>query len=238
MTWAHHRSLTALMQLAEQLDASPPATLADFAARLPAWLDGLSWAAPLARQMLAAIQTNPLRDAPMRGFAMGPLWGVGVAEYANAGVTLGLLDSLHPVDDNDSRLVFGDSFSLTMLIDGGPLAIDRFDRSVRGGPIDSRQRQWLRSGDQLLLDHRHSQIRMAELARDAVFLRIGSNRLDADAVAWVYDSDSGLPVRQLCGDIAASRMMALIDVAAASARPDKAAVLAALIDHPLPALRW
>lgn len=236
--WSQNRSLNALALLAQQLDASPPATFGDFSARLPSWLDDGTWATTLVAEMLDTMRAAPMRDVALRGFAIGPMWGVTLAECPHAGVTLGLLDSLHIIAEPDAQLVFDDSFSLTMLLAGGPVLLDRFDRSRPGGLIDGRRQICLEPGDRLLLDHLHSQICMARLERDAIFLRIGCCRADADALALVYDSKSGVPVGQMCADITASRMLALIDVAAASQRHDKAEVFAALLHHPLAALRW
>ncbi len=234
--WCARGDVGPVIAAIEGLDAAPPNrldTLVD-AAR-PLLLDH-GWLHAFVDAGLAAMLADPVAATAIPAFASGAIEGLTLIERPGATLMLGLARASLTGPAHPDRLVFDDGFSMTQIIAGGPMMVARYRREGEG--IVAMGVEAFGPGTAIALDHGREQIALVEAVRDTLFVRIACKRDRAAPLVEEFDCASGRPTRRACADLATSRFVALLDLAATSARAERVEVFEQLAQHPLASLRW
>lgn len=216
-----------------------PATLTEFDKAVAPSCRRADWLTALVDEWIALLGRQSFADLPWMPLVSGAISGLELLRDGPASCALLCVDALCLSQADNDAVVFDSGFNHFVLVAGGAMDIEHYRRVDDGSRVELTARRRMVRGDSFSTDCAVEQVRMVGAQTDTVLLRFSLQDMRArNGVIEAFDRNSGLLVRRGCADPKVSRMLALLDVAAA-ANPDALLpLLEQLSAHANPQLRW
>ncbi|MEQ1508906.1 MAG: hypothetical protein ABL909_00725 [Sphingopyxis sp.] len=218
---------------------SPPTSAVDFTSRLLPWTQSLDWVYGFVDSIATHMRTDDFAHISRGIFSTDGMIGLALSVAQNASCTLTLLDSMAFAQLHAPYVMFDDGYSMTILIDGGPVITDRFILCDDG--VEAGESVTLKKHQPVTVECQNEQLLIKSVHRDAILLRFAYQKPVGGARVNAYDVATGQLLRRAVADRDVSAQLALLllaDEAEAKGSDEWLDVYDQLTDHGDSMLRW